>query len=154
VEEERSTIAKSESGDTSCGMTLGNIVNGGGGQATACWISAVSRLRLEFSYASAVIDRVVNARSADESTGAPLSTSTRKQPQVEVRTRVATTALSVSERTVLIDPDSHPDWPVDERNVFFFGVYIFSSLLGCLLACGGLWPCGCSGVWVHKQRTT
>jgi hypothetical protein len=45
-------------------------------QATACWISAVLWLRLEFFYASAVIDRVVNARSASESTGAPLSTST------------------------------------------------------------------------------
>ena len=114
--------------------------------ATACWISAVLRLRLEIFYASAVIDRVANARSALSCRAhwctMTFDLSTSKQPQVDVRTRVATTAFSVSEPTLLIDPDSHSDCLWTKRTCF-----LWRGLLGGRVV--GVPGCGCI-----KQRTT
>ena len=112
--------------------------------ATACWISAVLRLRLEIFYASAVIDRVANARSALSCRAhwctMSFDLSTSKQPQVDVRTRVATTAFSVSEPTLFIDPDSHPDCLWTKRTCFFLARVAWRE------------GCRCSGVWVHKTK--
>jgi hypothetical protein len=66
-----------------------------------------------------------------------------KQPQVDVRTRVATTASSVS-LPLAIDPDSHSERLVDERNVFF-AYKFFLTPSGFFSRVEGGW---CSGVGV------
>jgi hypothetical protein len=123
---------------------------GRGGCRMAGWISAVCGAPRNFLRACCTVIDCLNARSADGSIqhhALDLST-VKAAPGRRPNPRSDDGFLCVS---LPIDPDSHSERLVDERNVFFTYEF-FLTPSGFLLACGRrlVFRCGCG--YINKTR--